>query len=45
MARTAIRSTVGRAVVWVFLALVVVSVLVVIGRNQPPTMMFGLTLR
>jgi predicted Ser/Thr protein kinase len=45
MARTAIRTTVGRAVVWVFLALVVVSALVVIGRNQPPTMMFGITQR
>jgi predicted Ser/Thr protein kinase len=45
MARTAIRTPVGRAVVWAFLALVVVSVLVVIGRNQPPTMMFGITPR
>jgi serine/threonine protein kinase len=40
MARTSIRTKGGRITVWVLLALVVLSAVMVVSKNQTPTMMF-----
>jgi serine/threonine protein kinase len=43
MARTSIRTRGGRITVWVLLALVVLSAVMVVSKNQTPTMMFWAT--